>query len=43
MVRRLFVLNEESAVENAEVLGVQIAEQLLVQGADKILAEVYNG
>lgn len=33
----------ESAVENAEVLGVQIAEQLLVQGADKILAEVYNG
>ena len=33
----------ESAVENAEVLGVQIAEQLLVQGADKILAEIYHG
>ena len=32
----------KSAVENAEVLGVQIAEQLLAQGADKILAEVYN-
>lgn len=33
----------ESAVENAEVLGVQIAEQLLAQGADKILAEIYHG
>ncbi|ABR73734.1 hydroxymethylbilane synthase [Actinobacillus succinogenes] len=33
----------KSAVENAEVLGIQIAESLLAQGADKILAEVYNG
>lgn len=32
----------KSAVENAEVLGVQIAERLLAQGADKILTEVYN-
>lgn len=32
----------KSAVKNAEVLGVQIAEQLLAQGADKILADVYN-
>ncbi|MGQ0287269.1 hydroxymethylbilane synthase [Pasteurellaceae bacterium 22721_9_1] len=32
----------KSAVENAEVLGVQIAEQLLALGADKILAEVYQ-
>ncbi|EIJ68176.1 hydroxymethylbilane synthase [Pasteurella bettyae] len=33
----------KSAVENAENLGVQIAEQLLAQGADKILEEVYQG
>lgn len=32
----------KSAVENAEVLGIQIAEQLLAQGADQILAQVYN-
>lgn len=32
----------KSAVKNAEVLGVRIAEQLLTQGADKILADVYN-
>ncbi|MCK3657824.1 hydroxymethylbilane synthase [Pasteurellaceae bacterium Pebbles2] len=32
----------KSAVENAEVLGKQIAERLLQQGADKILAEVYQ-
>ena len=32
----------KSAVENAEVLGVQIAEQLLAQGADRILANVYG-
>ena len=32
----------KSAVKNAEVLGVRIAEQLLAQGADKILADVYN-
>lgn len=31
----------KSAVENAEELGVQIAEQLLAQGADRILANVY--
>ena len=31
----------QSAVENAEVLGVQIAEQLLAQGADKILQNIY--
>lgn len=30
-----------ASVEQAELLGVQIAEQLLSQGADKILAEVY--
>ncbi|BFU60822.1 MULTISPECIES: hydroxymethylbilane synthase [Rodentibacter] len=33
----------KSAVENAEELGVQIAEQLLVQGADRILEKVYAG
>ena len=32
----------KSAVENAEVLGVQIAEQLLAQGADKILQTIYS-
>ncbi|MDH2925688.1 hydroxymethylbilane synthase [Lonepinella koalarum] len=32
----------KSAVQNAEVLGRQIAEQLLAQGADKILAEIYQ-
>ena len=31
----------QSAAENAEVLGVQIAEQLLAQGADKILQNIY--
>lgn len=31
-----------ASVEQAELLGVQIAEQLLSQGADKILAEVYS-
>ncbi len=33
----------KSAVENAEELGVQIAEQLLTQGADRILEKVYVG
>ncbi|MDU8923465.1 hydroxymethylbilane synthase [Pasteurellaceae bacterium LIM206] len=32
----------KSAVSNAEVLGVQIAERLLRQGADKILQDVYQ-
>ena len=32
----------KSAVENAEALGVNIAEQLLAQGADKILAKIYS-
>lgn len=32
----------KSAVENAEVLGVQIGQQLLEQGADKILQAVYR-
>ena len=32
----------KSAVENAEALGVSIAEQLLAQGADKILAKIYS-
>ena len=32
----------KSAVKNADVLGVQIAEQLLVQGADKILQSIYS-
>ncbi|OOF53509.1 hydroxymethylbilane synthase [Rodentibacter genomosp. 2] len=31
----------KSAVEKAEELGIQIAEQLLAQGADRILAKVY--
>ena len=30
-----------SAVENAQDLGEQIAEQLLKQGADKILSAIY--
>ncbi|MCF6437293.1 hydroxymethylbilane synthase [Pseudoalteromonas sp. MMG022] len=29
--------------EDAEQLGIELAEQLLAQGADKILAEVYKG
>ena len=32
----------KSAIENAEKLGVTIAEQLLAQGADKILAKIYS-
>ncbi len=32
----------KSAVENAEILGIQIAEQLLQQGADKILHKLYS-
>lgn len=32
----------KSAVENADILGVQIAEQLLAQGADKILQSIYS-
>ena len=32
----------KSAVKNADVLGVQIAEQLLAQGADKILQSIYS-
>ncbi len=32
----------KSAVENGEELGVQIAEQLLRQGADKILQSIYR-
>ena len=32
----------KSAAENAEALGVSIAEQLLAQGADKILAKIYS-
>lgn len=32
----------KSAVENAEALGRSIAEQLLAQGADKILAKIYE-
>lgn len=31
----------KSAVENAEALGIEIAEKLLAQGADRILASVY--
>ena len=32
----------KSAVKNADVLGVQISEQLLAQGADKILQSIYS-
>ncbi len=32
----------KSAVKNADVLGVQIAEQLLAEGADKILQSIYS-
>ena len=32
----------KSAVKNADVLGVQIAEQLLAQDADKILQSIYS-
>lgn len=32
----------KSAVENAEVLGVQVGQQLLEQGADKILQAAYH-
>lgn len=32
----------KSAVENAEVLGVQVGQQLLEQGADKILQTAYH-
>ena len=38
------ILRDEvsGSVENAEQLGIQLAEQLLAQGADKFLAEVYR-
>ena len=39
---RIIRAEGKSAVENAEVLGVQIAEQLLAQGADKILQVIYS-
>ena len=39
---RIIRAEGKSAVENAEVLGVQIAEQLLTQGADKILQAIYS-
>ena len=39
---RIIRAEGKSAVENAEVLGVQIAEQLLAQGADKILQAIYS-
>ena len=32
----------KNTLENAEILGVQIAEKLLAQGADRILANVYS-
>ena len=39
---RIIRAEGKSPVENAEVLGVQIAEQLLAQGADKILQAIYS-
>jgi len=33
---------QRGSIEQAEVLGVQVAEQLLQQGADRILAELYG-
>lgn len=39
---RIIRAEGKSAVENAEVLGVKIAEQLLAQGADKILQAIYS-
>ena len=39
---RIIRAEGKNAVENAEVLGVQIAEQLLAQGADKILQAIYS-
>ena len=39
---RIIRAEGKSAVENADVLGVQIAEQLLAQGADKILQSIYS-
>ena len=32
----------KNTLENAEILGMQIAEKLLAQGADRILADVYS-
>jgi len=39
---RIIRAEGKSPVENAEALGVQIAEQLLTQGADKILQAIYS-
>ena len=39
---RIIRAEGKSPVENAEVLGVQIAEQLLAKGADKILQAIYS-
>ena len=39
---RIIRAKGKSAVENAEILGVKIAEQLLAQGADKILQAIYS-
>lgn len=39
---QLLTADIKGASSDAEALGVQLAEQLLAQGADKILAEVYG-
>ena len=39
---RIIRAEGKSPVENAEALGVQTAEQLLAQGADKILQAIYS-
>ncbi|VCV94775.1 Porphobilinogen deaminase [Escherichia coli] len=40
-VRRLFAVN--AAPQDAEQMGISLAEELLNNGAREILAEVYNG
>ncbi len=42
-VRRLFAVNAGGAPQNAEQMGISLAEELLNNGAREILAEVYNG
>ena len=39
---KIIYVEGKNTLENAEILGVQIAEKLLAQGADRILADVYS-
>ena len=39
---RIIKARSEGSIEDAEILGKKLGEELLSRGADKILAEVYG-